>query len=314
MRIDAYIENLLYDYNCVVVPGFGAFLAHGKSAELDLTTNTLLPPTKTVSFNAQLSKNDGLLVSHIAKEKGLGYDELLQEVEAVADNWKKQLNRGESIEVFGVGKLSMGREHRIQFQPENKINYLTSSFGLSAFAATPLQRETLKEEVEELEERIPFIITPEKREANSFRPWLKYAAVILLAFSLGTTSFRTYEKWQQDQILAEQEARKEVAKHIQEATFFERVPMELPAINIEVSKKSLGKHHVIAGAFRVEQNAEKKVAQLKKQGYNAFYLGANRFGLHQVAYDSFEDPKEALAFLKKVKREESPDAWLLSEK
>ena len=30
MRIDSYIESLLYNYNCVVVPGFGAFLAHGK--------------------------------------------------------------------------------------------------------------------------------------------------------------------------------------------------------------------------------------------------------------------------------------------
>ncbi|SNY95076.1 SPOR domain-containing protein [Flagellimonas pacifica] len=314
MRIESYIEKLLYDYNCVVVPGFGAFLAHGKSAELDSTTNTLIPPTKTVSFNAQLSKNDGLLVSYIAKEKHLGYEELLEEVENVAQNWKKRLEQGDKIELFGIGKLWLNREHNIQFQPENKINYLTSSFGLSAFAATPIQREVLKEQVEEIEEKIPFIITPEKREQSSFRPWLKYAAVILLAVSLGSTSYRAYDDLQQKQVTVQQNAQQQVSRLIQEATFFESAPLELPALNITVNKKKLGKHHVIAGAFRVEQNAEKKVALLKEKGYNAFYLGTNKFGLHQVAYDSFENPKEALKFLRKIKRTVSSDAWLLSEK
>ncbi|THV61191.1 SPOR domain-containing protein [Flagellimonas alvinocaridis] len=314
MRIDSYIEKLLFDYNCVVVPGFGAFLAHGKSAEIDVTTNTLVPPSKTISFNAQLSKNDGLLVSHIAKEKKLGYEELLQEVEEVSRSWKSKLEQGESIELFGVGKLWHNREQRIQFQPENKTNFLTSSFGLSAFSATPIQREVLKEEVEELEEKIPFIITPEKREQTSFRPWLKYAAVLFLAVSLGVTSYRTYGDLQQKQFAVQQEAQEQVSRLIQEATFFESDPLELPALNLDVTKKKLGKHHVIAGAFRMEENAEKRVEQLKSKGFNAFYLGINKYGLHQVAYDSFEDPKEALAFLKKVKTSESRDAWLLSEK
>ncbi|MBW8199015.1 SPOR domain-containing protein [Flagellimonas abyssi] len=314
MRIDSYIEKLLFDYNCVVVPGFGAFLAHGKSAEIDLATNTLVPPSKTISFNAQLSKNDGLLVSHISKEKNLGYEDMLQEVENIAKDWNSKLAQGESIELFGIGKLWHNSEQRIQFQPEEKINFLTSSFGLSTFAATPIQREVIKEEVEEMEERIPFIITPEKREQTSFRPWLKYAAVFLLAVSLGVTSYSTYGDLQQKEVAAQQDAQQEVSRLIQEATFFESAPLELPAININVTKKRLGKHHVIAGAFREEQNADKKVAQLKDKGYNAFYLGVNKYGLHQVAYDSFDEPKEALAFLRKVKAEDSRDAWLLSEK
>ncbi|MAU14768.1 MAG: sporulation protein [Muricauda sp.] len=314
MRIDSYIKELLFDYNCVVVPGFGAFLAHSKSAEIDLATNTLVPPSKAISFNAQLSKNDGLLVSHISKEKKLGYEEMLVEVENIAREWNNRLHQGESIELFGIGKLWHNSEKRIQFQPEEKVNFLTSSFGLSTFAATPIQREVIKEEVEALEERIPFIITPEKREQTSFRPWLKYAAVILLAVSLGVTSYRTYGDIQQKEVAAQQDAQQEVSRLIQEATFFESSPLELPAINIKVTKKQLGKHHIIAGAFREEKNANKRVSQLKEKGYNAFYLGVNKYGLHQVAYDSFENPKEALAFLKKVKTEDSRDAWMLSEK
>ncbi|NAY91594.1 SPOR domain-containing protein [Muricauda sp. JGD-17] len=314
MRIDFYIEQLLYDHHCVVVPGFGAFLSHAKPAKLDTVSQTLAPPFKTISFNSQLNKNDGVLVSHIARDKNLGYEELLQEVEQVSETWKKKLEQGESIELFNIGKLWANQEQRIQFQPEDKINYLTSSFGLSSLAITPIQREMLKEEVEELEEKIPFIITPEKREESSFRPWLKYAAVLFFAVSLGITSYNTYGDLQEKQVAVRQEAQQEVSRLIQEATFFESDPLELPAININVTKRKLGRHHVIAGAFRIEENADKKVAQLKEKGYNAFYLGQNKYGLHQVAYDSFENPKEALAFLRKVKTTDSRDAWLLSEK
>ena len=34
----------------------------------------------------------------------------------------------------------------------------------------------------------------------------------------------------------------------------------------------------------LKPNAEKKVRQLKAKGFDAFYLGENKFGLHQVAY------------------------------
>lgn len=143
---------------------------------------------------------------------------------------------------------------------------------------------------------------------------MKYAAILLLACSLGITSYTAYGDFQQSSLAVRQDAQKQVSRLIQEATFFEAAPLELPPINIEISKRKLGKHHVIAGAFREMANAEKRVDQLKEKGFNAFYLGENAYGLHQVAYGSFEDPKEALAFLRVVKSTESTDAWLLSEK
>lgn len=315
MRIDPYIAKLLFQYNCVVVPGFGAFLAETTGARIDAATQTIHPPAKAISFNAQLNRNDGLLVSEIAKDRKLGYEEVLGEVEGSVRDWGRRLRREESIELFGVGRLWQNKEGKIQFQPEGTNNFLTASFGLAPMAAIPIHREELKEAVEELEERIPFMITPEKRGQDvSLRPWLKYAAILLLAFSLGATGYTGYGEIQKKAVAARQEAGKKVTRLIQEATFFEAAPLELPPINIKLHKRQLGKHHVIAGAFREMANAEKRVEQLKAKGYNALYLGANAYGLHQVAYDSFEDPQEALAFLRKVKAVDSRDAWLLSEK
>ena len=178
----------------------------------------------------------------------------------------------------------------------------------------PVLREVLKEEVVELEEKIPFIITPEERKKGAYREYLKYAAVILLAVSVGLTGFSLYDNTVSTNQIVRQEAQEIVSKNIQEATFFNAKPFELPVLSIDVSKKQSGKHHIIAGAFRVKENADKKIRQLIDKGYQAEYLGLNQYDLHQVSFGSFDDPQEALAKLKEIRQTESADAWLLSRK
>lgn len=315
MQVAQYISELLYRYNCVVVPNFGAFLANTVSARIDTGNHTLYPPTKSLSFNQQLTKNDGLLVSHMANAKKLPYEELLMEVNEISKQWTERLESGKHLFLEGIGRLTMNEAHKIQFMPEEGYNYLTSSYGLSSFSSTPITREKLKEEIEQWEERAPLAFTPEKREGNSFRPLMKYAALFLLLVATGASGYQFYHQNKIKQQLVQIEAQEQVEKYIQEATFFENSPLELPALNIKVKKKSSGpQHHIIAGAFRFRENADKKIAQLKGEGYSAHYLGTNKYGLHQVAYASFSDSQEALQFLRKIKRTVSLDAWMLSEK
>ena len=51
--------------------------------------------------------------------------------------------------------------------------------------------------------------------------------------------------------------------------------------------------------------------QLKKQGFNARKIGANKYGLHQVVYSSYTDRLEALQALRDVKKTHNKEAWLL---
>lgn len=313
METGKYIQELLYRYNCVVVPDFGAFLSHTRPAVLHRATNTFDPPAKILSFNEQLASNDGLLVSYMANSEKVSYEDKLKQLQEEAFQWKKQMRQGKRLEFPGIGELWLNKEGKIQFQPFQQINYLTASYGLSPVIALRVTRETLKEEVAELEERIPFIITPEERMRRSYRPYLKYAAVVLLAVATGLTGFRIYEDTRTSNQLARQEAQDAVTRNIQEATFFNSKPLELPPLNLEVKVKPRRVHHVIAGAFRVQANADKKVRQLRKKGYDAAYIGINSYGLHQVSYASFIEAEEALTYLRTIKRTVSPDAWLLSE-
>ncbi|NHF59137.1 SPOR domain-containing protein [Flavobacteriaceae bacterium TP-CH-4] len=320
MGVEHYLYELLYRYNCVVIPGFGAFLTQRQSAVLHKASHTLYPPTKTLSFNSQLTSNDGLLVSYMAEAEKTDYESMLQQVTEAIAIWKKQLRSGDRLVFPNIGELWLNEDGKTQFQPSEQVNFLTSSFGLAPFKSPPVTREVLRKEVMAMEEQIPFMVTPEKRRETSFRPYLKYAAIFLLALSTGFTAYRAYQQGLDNQQLAREAAQEHVTKQIQEATFFDAVPMELPTLTLETTKKerafdsSRKIHHVIAGAFRFRKNANKKIRLLKRGGFNPSYLGTNESGLHIVTYDSYTDADEALAALRKIKITQSPDAWLKSVK
>ncbi len=319
MGLEHYLNELLYRYNCVIIPGLGAFLTQKKSAVLHKATHTFYPPTKTISFNEQLTTNDGLLVSYMADAEKIGYEPMLRRVIKSAGEWKAKLLKGERLTLPNIGELWLNDTGKIQFQPSEQVNYLTSSFGLSSFVSTPIIREELEKEVAALEEKIPLFISPQLRKEHSFRPYLKYAAILLLAFSTGVTGFRAYQQGVDKQQIVREDAQQQVSRHIQEATFFDAVPMELPTLTLEAGSKSpmlrvhsQKIHHIIAGVFRFKNNAEKKIRQLKRQGFEATYLGTNEHGLHMVTYKSFVDASEALRALREIKRTQSSDAWLKS--
>ena len=46
MELETYISDLLYRYECVTIPEFGAFLTQRASATIDDATNTFYPPKK----------------------------------------------------------------------------------------------------------------------------------------------------------------------------------------------------------------------------------------------------------------------------
>ena len=78
--IEKHISALLYRYQCVIVPGFGAFLTETKPASLDADTHTFYPPKKQISFNANLKNNDGLLANHIALQEKISYGEAVRKI------------------------------------------------------------------------------------------------------------------------------------------------------------------------------------------------------------------------------------------
>ena len=81
MKLEQYISELLYQYDCVVVPGLGGFVANYKSATIQPIQNTFSPPSKSISFNKNLNANDGLLANLIAQKEGVIFDVAIKKID-----------------------------------------------------------------------------------------------------------------------------------------------------------------------------------------------------------------------------------------
>ncbi len=306
MQLSTYISDLLYRYECVIIPGFGAFLTRYRPASIDENSNTFNPPSKVLSFNRQLQVNDGLLANYVASVEKCSYESALQKVRNFAARLISELNSGNTVSLDKIGKFSLNEEHSIQFEPLHKQNFNTASFGLASFVSPQISRKVETETVS-TQEKAPIVLSPEKKGT---RPYLKYAAVAAIAIlATGFGGMKYYEGEVQKYNFAErQKANSLMESQIQEATFVIENP--LPVVSLQLPKE-IGKYHIVAGAFRMEENADKKIDQLREKGYSPMNIGTTRFGLHQVVYASFKDRIEALNKLREIQSSENPDAWLL---
>ncbi len=334
MTLETYITDLLYRYECVIVPNFGGFVANAKSAKVN--DNTFSPPYKQITFNSLLQNNDGLLANYISQVDKMPYETAVNFINFEVQEWIDKL-LDEELDLKGLGALFLVND-KIQFEPENTVNYLTSSFGLSRFISddierkTPIieqpiialqeqllmqdivvgnQREIYKEQVEKIEETTPIFITPEKRKnASNF---IKYAAIFVLSASVIGLGNKMYkDNVAQQQVVNMQQQQKDREAKIQTATFVIDAPLPTIILNTISAKKEI--YHIIAGAFRSEVNANKKVNQLISQGFKAKIIGKNKWNLTQVAFTSFSDLETANTELATIKNTIASDAWLLVRK
>ena len=312
MTVDQHISDLLYRYECVILPNFGAFITQTESARVDDTTNAFYPPRKVISFNSQLKGNDGLLVSHIATTEKTSYHAASAKVESFVKTIEANLAKSNPISLYNIGTIRSGEENRLLFEPSYNTNYLASSFGLASYTSAEVTRAvSIENEVTAQDTTTnakPVVALSQAARTN--RPYLKYAAVGLLALGVtGALSVSYYSKEVKAHNLAEQQkADAQLEAKIQEATFFIDTPLQPVTLT---SKTLEGNYHIVAGAFRVEANANKKISQLKELGFEARAIGKNKYGLHQVVYASYIDRLEALKALRDIKRNQNSGAWLL---
>lgn len=306
MILANYISDLLYRYECVIVPNFGGFVTNEISAKVNHFTHTFYAPSKQLTFNAHLQNNDGLLVNYVASTKNISYSKALEIIEQEVSTWKASIAL-EEFEIKNIGSFHLNAEGKYIFEPTNSVNYLTDSFGLSSCVSPAVKRLEYKEKAAKLETVAPIIpLANSKRKTPAF---IKYAATAAIIVALGSVGWNQYQKVTYNTLVAEAaQQQQKVEKSIQEATFVIENP--LPAITLNVTKETYN-YHIIAGAFREPANAEKKLNELLIKGYNAKILGVNKWNLTQVSYESFNIKNDAINSLNTIKKAVSKDAWLL---
>ena len=313
MQIEKHISDLLYRYQCVTVPGFGAFLTETVSAHVTGSASSFFPPKKVVSFNANVKNNDGLLANHVALQEKMSYELAVIKIGDVVNEWTYLLQNRNRVVLKNIGEISVNNEMNWVFEPANTVNYLTDSFGLTPFVSPEITREILKQEVEALEEKTPIIFTPERKKDYSY---LKYAAIFVVMLGAGGFGYKTYydQQIETKTLAVQKNVQEKVQQQIQEATFVISAPVEAVELSVAAPVEEKMPYHLVAGAYRSEENANKAIAELKAAGFeNAKMLSMNKHNLYPVVYGSFKNLNEAQTERKNIQKSHNAEAWLLIE-
>lgn len=156
LDISGNIKDLLYRHDCVILPGFGGFVANYKPAKVDYDRNIFSPPSKNISFNSQLTHNDGLLISDVSYSTGLAYLDAKRNVDGYIRELQSALEKGRKVVIDELGAFYYDKEKLLQFEPDHLKNYLIDSFGLSTFEFSLLEEYDVRKRIQ------PKLRSPEK--------------------------------------------------------------------------------------------------------------------------------------------------------
>ena len=135
-----YIKELLFEQDCVVIPEFGGFIAHYVSAEIHSIRHTFTPPSKSIAFNEMLRLNDGLLASYVSHREGISREEALVNIREFIQALREEIKQKNKYRLEEVGTLFLNHEQKLQFEPDNRVNFLNGSFGLPELLYKPVER------------------------------------------------------------------------------------------------------------------------------------------------------------------------------
>ena len=287
MKISSYIFELLQSHDCVIVPNFGALVARNISAKISSDGSKIFPPNKELSFNKNLVKNDGLLINAIPSNENISYEGAEQKITNWVRRTNKKLEKQRYTEIKNIGSISLENTKYV-FVPNQNSIFLKSSYGFNSIDSSQITR----------------------RQKSINNSYLKYAAILIVFLSLTGLFTKSYfDSVNEFNKASYAEANMEIEKRIQKATF--NINTSLPVVKLPI-RKQYGSFHIIAGSFRLEENSLRMISQLKEKGFiEARKVGVNKFGLLQVAYNSYDTVEEARLALSEIRTKEDLNAWLL---
>ena len=287
MKISSYIFELLQSHDCVIIPNFGALVARNISAKISSDGSKIFPPNKELSFNKNLVKNDGLLINAISSNENISYEGAEQKITNWVRRTNKKLEKQRYIEIKNIGSISLENTKYV-FVPNQNSIFLKSSYGFNSIDSSQITR----------------------RQKNINNTYLKYAAILIVSLSLTGVFTKSYfDSVNEFNRASYAEANLEIEKKIQKATF--NINTSLPVVKLPI-RKQYGSFHIIAGSFRLEENSLRMISQLKEKGFiEARKVGVNKFGLLQVAYNSYDTVEEARLALSEIRIKQDLNAWLL---
>lgn len=330
--ISGYLKELLFRHDCVIIPGFGAFIGNYIPARIDRSEGLFYPPARRVTFNRHLTGNDGLLIGYISSRLCIGYGEARDIVSAYAETLRQAINSGKGETLEHLGTFSLNREGTIIFEPDIGANYLLSSYGLTSFHRQPVSDFDIRKRVLEINHG-------HQNAHPSVRRLLTRAAVViplLVALALVPFSDRIFKgkleesnmnplataelEFNRSQIIADSTPEESepvdaiITKQAEEVTLPGTAEIAEPDDNSNqaVVTPQGYRYMVIIGSFKAESNAGVLAQALRGKGFDAEVIEGPD-GFSRVSAASLSSLGEAEVILNNLKPSYT-GAWIYKTK
>jgi len=316
MDITAFIRELLFGHDCVIVPGFGGFIGNYNPASIDKSTGTFYPPVKLISFNRNLNHNDGLLVGRISEASDINYGDARVLVEEFVGELRRKLDKGEKVVFDNIGSFVNNHEGNVQFEPDRNANYHLDSYGLESFQCLPLEGYDVRK-------RIIRQIGKDPLKQASMRKILWRAAVIIplltlvvaVPLKMDLLKARIETTTMNPLVTAEFEHNK---KAVDEGVKDEssRVEEKITPVSAEAVKPEIvipvvpetNVYFLITGSFKSEANAILQANMLKEEGFTPEIVAAPN-GFYRVSAMMGSDLRTAIAKRDSISKK-YPGTWI----
>ncbi len=335
--ISVHIRELLFKHDCVIIPGFGAFIGNYFPSHIDRNEGLFYPPVRRITFNRHLTGNDGLLIGHVSSHLKISYSESRDMIGTWAEELRGKIMAGTILNLDHLGTFSLNREGTVIFEPDNTVNYLLSSYGLTSYQRRPVSDFDVRKKMLEHHHE-PAVSQP------SMKRLLTRAAVIvpvLIALALVPFNDNLFRgrmeestlnplanaelEFNREQIVADTayiEPETTVIETADTAAAVAEQPVPEPPVAAVVPapdpepvkpvQQAVVVHEyrylLIIGSFKTEDNALTMIEKLRKIGYDPEMTGGPD-GFLRVSAVSFDSVEEAKAAHSRIIKN-FPGAWI----
>lgn len=295
LDIKAFIRELLFGYDCVIIPGFGGFIGNYSPARIDRTTGTFKPPVKQITFNKNLNHNDGLLVGKISLATGLNYGDSRRLVEDFVKDNNVRLSSGERVIFDHLGVFYLNHENSIQFEPEPDINYYLDSYGLETFNLRHHKDYDVRKRVRRHIDR--GLVSSSSLRKNLVRAAIMIPVIALLVIvplknqyshktgietvtlnPLVTAEFEDNRRAIDSTLVLPPLTKEESLIEPSENIISEKPAATTPDVQPSLSSGPISEestYYIITGSFKSEENALSHVQALKAEGFEPEIIKAS---------------------------------------
>lgn len=315
-----FLEHLLYEHECVIIPQFGGFVVNAQDFQFNAKEGKIYPKRKCVAFNEKLKTDDRFLTTEWAKKQSISQKEASIEITAISKDLKSQISTQGYLTIGELGAFTLNSENRLSFSPNPDFNADLSVFGLFPVGlghTLPKEKKPVLEVVPVAEDLPSY--TPEPSPIKVSRSTYVYALIAFIIGGLGAFFLTEPSSQQSQSSLNPIKIEKKVAAPVAVAAPVVPAPVQVDSVQkkvveapTEVAPTNQDVIYLIAASFQSLTQAEKGLKEFKSRGFDQaeIILKDEQTKFYRISLGTEHSMDAGYAKASELKASKKVDIWV----